>query len=56
MMEFVDVTGKDDLVPACPVHPGVAMKQELVHLGTRDMFVGFRCPICQKVYREKPIV
>ena len=49
-MPFIDITGKDPMVPECPEHKGVALKEEFrtVRQGKRGGY--WRCPKDDKVY------
>lgn len=54
--KFVDMTGVHDEAPACPAHPGIALRPEAhpIHQGGTMWF--WRCEICQKVYApDKPV-
>lgn len=51
-MKLVDVTGKDPMVPVCPVHKNVALKPEKRSKVGGEIFGYWRCPVDDRVYIE----
>ncbi len=52
--KLVNVTGRDPLVPASPMHPSVALVPEpRIGRGGKHITGYWRCPISNKVYIEQ---
>ena len=51
-MTLIDVTGQEKLVPACPVHPGVALIPYSIPKLQGEILGYWRCPVGHKVYRD----
>lgn len=50
-MKLIDVTGKEDLVPECPKHKGIALIPESRPKIGGEVFGYWRCPTDNRVYR-----
>ena len=54
-MNLIDVTGKDENVPECPKHKGIALIPETrPKIGGEGIQGYWRCPEDNKVYIQEP--